>query len=43
MWHLVEKRFLLHNSHYVVAASASSPGAAAPGIALDTDGKRRAD
>ena len=38
MWHLVEKRFLFRNSHYIVATSAS--GNAAPNPAVNTDAAR---
>ena len=38
MWHLVEKRFLLRNSHYVAAATFTSESA--PNPALNTDATR---
>jgi len=38
MWHLVEKRFLFRNSHYIAATSAL--GNAVPNTAADTDAAR---
>lgn len=37
MWHLVEKRFLLRNNHYNIAASDSVTGMTTPALALNTD------
>ena len=40
MWHLVEKRFLLRNSHYVATSTLVS-GTTAPNLALNTDAPNR--